>query len=40
MVAWLNGMVVRLLCGLMTMVGWLDDGGYVGCLGSVREVRV
>ena len=40
MVAWLNGMVVGLLCGLKMVVGWLDDGGYVGCLGSVREVRV
>ena len=40
MVAWLNGMVAGLLCGLMMVVGLLDDGGCVGCLGSVREVRV
>ena len=40
MVAWLNGMVAGLLCGLMTMVGWLDDGGCVGCLRSVREMTV
>ena len=36
MVAWLNGMVAGLLCGLMTVVGWLDDGGCVGCLRFVR----
>ena len=40
MVAWLNGMVAGLLCGLMTVVGWLDDGGCVGCLRSVREMTV
>ena len=26
-------MVAGLLCGLMMVVGWLDDGGCVGCLG-------
>ena len=40
MVAWLNGMVAGLLCGLMMVVGWLDDGGCVGCVGSVREMTV
>ena len=40
MVAWLNGMVVGLLCGLMTVVVWLDDGGCVGCFRSVREMTV
>ena len=40
MVAWLNGMVAGLLCGLMMVVRWLDDGGCVSCLGSVRDVRV
>ena len=23
---------------LITVVGWVDDGGWVGCVGSVREV--
>ena len=40
MVAWLNGMVAGLLCGLMMVVGWLDDGGYVGCFGYVIEMTV
>ena len=40
MVAWLNGMVAGLLCGLMMVVGWLDDGGWLGCLGSVREMTM
>ena len=38
MLAWLNGMVARLLCGLMMVVGWLNDGGCVGCVGFVREM--
>ena len=33
-------MVAGLLCGLMMVVGWLDDGGCVGCLESVREMTV
>ena len=40
MVAWLNGMVARLLYGLMMVVGWSDDGGYEGCLRSMREMTV
>ena len=40
MVVWLNRMVAGLLCGLMMVVGWLDDGGCVGCLESVREMTV
>ena len=40
MVAWLNGMVAGLSCGLMMVVGWLDDGGCVGCVGSVIEMIV
>ena len=40
MVAKLNGMVALLLCGMMMVVGWLDDGGNVGCLGFVREVTM
>ena len=40
MVAWLNGMVAGLLCGLMMVVRWLGDGGCVGCLGFVREMKV
>ena len=33
-------MVAGLLCGLMMVVGWLDDDGCVGCVGSVREMTV
>ena len=40
LVAWLNGMVVGLLCGLMMVAGWLDDGGCVGCVGAGREMIV
>ena len=40
MVAWLNGMVAGLLCGLMMVVRWLDDCGCAGCLRFVREMTV
>ena len=39
MVAWLNGMVARLLCGLMTVAGgWMMVT--VNCVGSMRGMRV
>ena len=40
MIDWLNGMVAGLLCDLIMVVRWLDDGGYKGCVGSVREITM
>ena len=39
-VNFIDGSLVEWDGGLMMVVGWLDDGGYVGCLGSVREMIV
>ena len=36
----IDGSLVEWDGGLMMMVGWLDDGGCVGCFRSVREMTV
>ena len=40
MVAWLNGMVVGLLCGSMVVAGWLVDGGCGLCWVCEREMTL
>ena len=39
-VNFIDGSLVEWDGGLMMVVGWLDDGGCVGCIGSAREMMV